>query len=169
MVKRKLGALEKVDADLYIFQCPAKENMLTISAGRVCNTKSKKIPRPSSQDAFAGLLLTTCSSYIEDFHAQYYQYQNHREIFLAAPSSATDSGIVSLRDLIDFVSHVADCYPTITADFPNQLIEILSLHHAILEAELREKIVGSLVLLRRKEIIDSNTWVPLDSLGSTES
>jgi protein SDA1 len=61
--------------------------------------------------------------------------------------------------LIDFVSHVADCYPTITKDFPRELIEILSLHHATLEPELREKIVGSLVLLRKKEVIDSNTWV----------
>jgi len=61
--------------------------------------------------------------------------------------------------LIDFVSHVADCYPTITKDFPNELIEILSLHHATLEPELREKIVGSLVLLRKKDIIDSNTSV----------
>jgi protein SDA1 len=61
--------------------------------------------------------------------------------------------------LIDFVSHVADCYPTITKDFPHELIEILSLHHATLEPELREKIVGSLVLLRKKEVIDSNTWV----------
>jgi protein SDA1 len=54
---------------------------------------------------------------------------------------------------------VADCYPTITKNFPHELIEILSLHHATLETELREKIVGSLVLLRKKEIIDSNTWV----------
>lgn len=76
---------------------------------------------------------------------------------MQAPSSATDGGIVSFRDLIDFVSHVADCYPDITAKFPQELAEILTLHHAVLEAELREKIVGSLVLLRRKEIIDSSS------------
>ena len=77
-------------------------------------------------------------------------------IFLQAPSSATDTGIVSLRDLIDFTSHVADCFPEITAKFPEELIRILSEHHLELESELREKIVGSLVLLRRKEIIDSS-------------
>lgn len=37
-------------------------------------------------------------------------------------------------------------------------MHILNLYHAELESELREKIVGSLVLLRRKEIIDSPTF-----------
>lgn len=84
---------------------------------------------------------------------------------MAAPTSATDSGILSLRDLIDFVSHVANCYPDITKDFPQELIHILTLHHHVLEPELREKIVGSLVLLRKKEIIDSTTY---DSKGICE-
>lgn len=76
---------------------------------------------------------------------------------MAAPTSATESGIISLRDLIDFVSHVADCYPEITKKFPQELINMLMLHHSVLETELREKIVGSLVLLRKKSIIDSTT------------
>lgn len=75
---------------------------------------------------------------------------------MRAPASSTDGGIVSLRDLIDFISHVADCYPEVTARFPEDLIQILNLHHAELESELREKIVSSLVLLRKKEIIDSS-------------
>lgn len=63
---------------------------------------------------------------------------------------------MSLRDLIDFTAHVADCFPEVTAKFPEELIQILTLHHPELEAELSEKIVGSLVLLRRKDIIDSS-------------
>ena len=70
---------------------------------------------------------------------------------------ADEAGIVSLRDLIDFVAHVADCYPTSTNQFPHELIEILQKHHQDLEPDLREKIVGSLVLLRRKNILDSPT------------
>lgn len=77
---------------------------------------------------------------------------------MAAPSSATDTGIISLRDLIDFISHVADCYPEITKDFPQQLMDMLMQHHLVLEQELREKIVTSLVLLRKKEILDSATY-----------
>ncbi|KKY22821.1 putative sda1 domain-containing protein [Phaeomoniella chlamydospora] len=122
MVKRKVGALEKVDADLPNLQ-----------------HKIRRDPQ----------------SYIEDFRSQYHQYLNHREIFLAAPNSATDSGIVSFRDLIDFIAHVAECYRDITKEFPNQLIGIITQYHTTLEPELREKIVGSLVLLKKKEIIDS--------------
>lgn len=113
----------------------------------------------------ANCLLTLPRSYSEDFLNQYGQYQSQRDIFLASPSTATSSGIVSFRDLIDFVAHVADCFPEDTAEFPEDLKRILTLHHAELESELREKIVGSLVLLRRKEIIDSanllNTLFPI--------
>ncbi|KAL5335363.1 SDA1-domain-containing protein [Aspergillus crustosus] len=124
MVKRKLGALEKVEADLPNLQ-----------------HKIRRDPK----------------SYIEDFRAQHYQYESHREIFMAAPSSATDTGIISLRELIDFIAHVADCYPDITKDFGQQLIDMLTQHHQLLEPELREKIVGSLVLLKKKELLNSAT------------
>ncbi|KAL9063391.1 MAG: hypothetical protein Q9161_009489 [Pseudevernia consocians] len=124
MVKRKVGALEKVDADLSNLQY-----------------KIRRDP----------------TSYKEDFLNQYSQYEHQREIFLQAPSSATDDGIVSIRDLIDFLAHVADCYPQATAQFPQDLMHILNTHHEELEPELREKVVGSLVLLRRKDIIDSST------------
>jgi len=107
-------------------------------------------------------LLTDASillrSYVEDFRAQHYQYESHREIFMAAPTSATDTGIISLRDLIDFISHVADCYPDILKEFPQQLIDLLMQHHLVLEPELREKIVGSLVLLKKKDCLDSATY-----------
>lgn len=124
MVKRKVGALEKVDADLSNLQY-----------------KIRRDP----------------TSYREDFLNQYSQYEHQREIFLQAPSSATDDGIVSIRDLIDFLAHVADCYPQDTAQFPQDLMHMLNTHHEELEPELREKVVGSLVLLRRKDIIDSST------------
>ncbi|KAL9038749.1 MAG: hypothetical protein Q9180_002945 [Flavoplaca navasiana] len=109
-MKRKFGALEKVDADL---------------------------------------------SYKADFAGQYTQYESQRHVFVQAPTSATDMGIVFFRDLIDFIAHVADCYPLETANFPDDLIQLLSLQNEHLGSELLEKIVGSLVLLRRKDIIDS--------------
>lgn len=115
----------------------------------------------ASNFLFICLLLTILASkrsYIEDFRSQHYQYENHREIFMAAPSSATDTGIISLRDLIDFVAHVAHCYPEITKEFPSELMQMLSQHHTVLEPDLREKIVTSLVMMRKKEIIDSATY-----------
>ncbi|EME85489.1 uncharacterized protein MYCFIDRAFT_202156 [Pseudocercospora fijiensis CIRAD86] len=137
-MKRKIGALEKVDADLPNLQHKIKSD---------------------------------ASSYKDDFMGQWEQYTSMLQIFLQSPTTTDDNGIVRLRDLIDFISHVSDCYPSITKNFPQDLISLLELHHATLEAELRDKIVGSLVLLRKKEIMDSitllNTLWPL--LVSTPS
>lgn len=123
-MKRKVGALEKVEADLTNLQL-----------------KIKRDPK----------------SYKEDFTNQYRQYQSFYTLLLQAPTSADEQGTTSLRDLIDFVAHVADCYPDVTKTFPSDLTVLLNQHHAVLEPELREKIVGSLVLLRKKEVIDSST------------
>ncbi len=125
MGKRKLGALEKVDADLPNLQ--------------------HKIRRDPE-------------SYRGDFTSQYGQYRSFLELFMQAPVSAPTDNIVSLRDLIDFIAHVAQCYPDITKQFPEDLVNLLTRHHEELEPELRDKAVGSLVLLRKKEIIDSSTY-----------
>ena len=76
---------------------------------------------------------------------------------LLAPASATTESILALRDQIDFVSHVAACYPDLTSSFPTELLDLLSNHHGSLPLELREKLVTSLVLLRRKELLESST------------
>ncbi|KAL9043373.1 MAG: hypothetical protein Q9214_003437, partial [Letrouitia sp. 1 TL-2023] len=139
-MKRKVGALEKIDADLVSLQL-----------------KIRRDP----------------TSYKDDFLGQYRQYETQKDAFLIAPASATDASIISFRDHIDFISHVADCYPLLTAQFPQDLISILNQHHERLEAELREKIVGSLVLLRRKDVIDSsrllNTIFPILISASSKS
>ncbi|KAG4419495.1 hypothetical protein IFR04_007369 [Cadophora malorum] len=132
MVKKRVGALDKVDADLSSLQY-----------------KVRRDPQ----------------SYREDFQNQFEQYVSQRDIFLVSPTTAASSGIVSFHDLIDFIAHVADCFPEDTQDFPDDLKTMLTLHHAELDSELREKIVGSLVLLRKKDIIDSanllNTLFPI--------
>ncbi|KAH8815502.1 SDA1-domain-containing protein [Xylogone sp. PMI_703] len=132
MVKKRVAALEKTDADLSNLQY-----------------KVRRDPK----------------SYREDFLNQYGQYISQRDIFLAAPNIAPTNGVISFHDLIDFVAHVADCFPEDTREFPEDLKRIIIQHHAELESSLREKIVGSLVLLRRKDIIDSanllNTLFPI--------
>ncbi|KAK2627740.1 hypothetical protein QTJ16_002386 [Diplocarpon rosae] len=138
MVKKRLAALDKVDADLSSLQY-----------------KIKRDPK----------------SYHTDFKNQFEQYVSQRDIFLVSPRTAVSSGIVSFHDLIDFIAHVAECFPNDTADFPGDMKTLITLHHAELDSDLREKIVGSLVLLRRKDIIDStdllNTLFPI--LVSTPS
>ncbi|PHH51736.1 Protein SDA1 [Ceratocystis fimbriata CBS 114723] len=96
-------------------------------------------------------------SYKEDFLKQWEQYEAQREIFLVSPSTATPDSIQSFHDIIDLIAHVADCYPEDTASFAGDLKTMLLQHHKLLHPELREKAVGSLVLLRRKEQIDSSS------------
>lgn len=123
MPKRKLAALEKVDADLTNLQ-----------------HKIKRDPQ----------------SYVSEFQQQWQQYLSQRDIFLANPNATSENGAASFRELVEFIAHVSDCYKPQTKEFPQQLIEIISDHHQSLDPELREKIVGSLVLLKKKELIDSN-------------
>ncbi|KAI9705706.1 MAG: Severe Depolymerization of Actin [Bogoriella megaspora] len=123
MAKRKLGALEKVEADLTNLQ--------------------QKIRRDPP-------------SYNDEFARQYHQYETQRDVLQQAPTSIDENSLISLRDLIDFVSHVADCYPAVTKTFTTDLTGLLKTYHAILEYELRDKIVGALLLLRKKEILDSS-------------
>ncbi|KAF2028924.1 SDA1-domain-containing protein [Setomelanomma holmii] len=136
-MKRKVGALEKIEAD-----------------HAALRYKLKRDPQ----------------SYRDDFNNQYQQYETLRDLFLQNPSS-TDSGLVALKDLIEFISHVADRYPDLTSKFPEDLTQLLLQHHEVLEYELRDKIVGSIVLLRNKDVIDStvllNTLFPI--LVSTPS
>ncbi|KAH9869935.1 hypothetical protein J1614_006856 [Plenodomus biglobosus] len=130
-MKRKVGALEKIEAD-----------------HAALRFKIKRDPQ----------------SYRDDFNNQYQQYETLRDLFLQSPGT-TDTGIVALKDLIEFISHTADLYPDLTSQFPKHLTEILLQHHEVLEYELRDKIVGSLVLLKNKDVIDSvtllNTLFPI--------
>ncbi|KAG5924225.1 hypothetical protein E4U42_004712, partial [Claviceps africana] len=124
MVKRRVAALEKLDADFASLQY-----------------KIRRDPR----------------SYRDDFLKQWEQYESQREIFLMSPAAGTADSIESFHNMIDLIAHVADCYPDETRAFPDDLKMILNDHHAVLNHDLRDKIVGSLVLLRRKDVIDSSS------------
>ena len=48
---------------------------------------------------------------------------------------------------------MANCYPDYTEGFSEQLAHLLFEHHANLSSEVREKLVQSLVILRKKGVI----------------
>lgn len=96
-------------------------------------------------------------SYKDEFLKQWEQYESQRDIFLASPTTASADSIESFHNMVDLMAHIADCYPDVMGRFPGDLEAILTQHHAILHPELREKIVGSLLLLRRKDVVDSAT------------
>ncbi|KAI2616285.1 SDA1-domain-containing protein [Hypoxylon sp. NC1633] len=123
MGKRKVAALEKVEADLAGLQYKIRKDPLT---------------------------------YEKEFIENWQQFDAAHEKFLAAPIGADSNSLITFREQIDLIAHCAELYPQITAAFPDALKDVLTKHHAVLEPTLREKIVSSLSLLRRKDVIDSN-------------
>ncbi|KAF5099571.1 hypothetical protein D0Z00_001581 [Geotrichum galactomycetum] len=92
-------------------------------------------------------------SYKEEFLLQYRHYESLRDIFMANPAS--EEGATEFSELVGFVSQVCSCYPKETAVFPAELVKMLHEHHHELPSELREKMVQCLVMLRNKEVIES--------------
>lgn len=95
-------------------------------------------------------------SYHEEFVQQYSHYESLRDIFLMNPSADQGS---EFADLIGFVSAVCSCYPKETANFPEELKNILLNNHRDLTPELREKIIQCLTMLRNKGIISAEMLI----------
>jgi protein SDA1 len=142
MVKRKVAALEKVEADLVNLQYKIRRDPRCV------------YPRSTLPRTFA---YRCPRSYAQEFYDQWLAYDAQRQIFVSSPATVSSEDTKKFHDLVDLVAHVADLYPEVTAPFPNHLKELLIQHHATLDKELREKVVGSLVLLRRKDVIDSTS------------
>ncbi|KUI67794.1 Protein sda1 [Cytospora mali] len=123
MGKRKVGALDKLHADLASLQFKVRSDP---------------------------------QSYAEEFRRQYAAYLSTKEVFLDNPANVTKDVSQDFHDKVDFIAHVSDCFKAETKTFPDDLKEVLTEHHAILSPDVREKIVGSLVLLRRKDMISSD-------------
>ncbi|KAB5585528.1 SDA1-domain-containing protein [Coniochaeta sp. 2T2.1] len=123
-MKRKVAALEKVDADLVSLQY-----------------KIRRDPK----------------SYAQEFYDQYLAYDAQKQIFLSAPTTASAEDVKNFHDLVDMIAHVADCYPEMSGQFAEDLKSLITQHHATLDPDLREKVVGSLALIKKKDIIDSTS------------
>ncbi|KAI0418655.1 SDA1-domain-containing protein [Xylaria grammica] len=100
-------------------------------------------------------------AYQTEFIELWQHFDSARERVLADPLGVDAESLVTFREHMDLIAHCADKYPDITAGFPDSLKDILTTHHATLDPTLREKIVTSLSLLRRKEVIDSAYLLPI--------
>ncbi|XP_054248273.1 protein SDA1 homolog isoform X2 [Indicator indicator] len=88
---------------------------------------------PSNLPQLQNLIKRDPTSYTEEFLQQYHHYQSHVEIFTFQP----DKPSKDLEELVMFLAQVAHCYPEHMASFPQQLKELLSYHHTVLDADLR--------------------------------
>ncbi|QLQ77853.1 hypothetical protein HG537_0A01000 [Torulaspora globosa] len=112
-------------------------------------------------------------SYHEEFLQQYAHYESLRDIFMLQGLAGSDNIGVSgemgssgttgtteqLLELIGFVSQVCSCFPKETANFPNELKQLVLEHHKSLPFALKEKIIASLMMLRNKGVITAEQFI----------
>ncbi|KAI1111214.1 SDA1-domain-containing protein [Nemania sp. NC0429] len=100
-------------------------------------------------------------AYQTEFIELWQHFDSARERVLADPLGVDAESLATFREHMDLIAHCAEKYPDITASFPDSLRDLLMTHHATLDSTLRDKIVTSLSLLRRKDVIDSAYLLPI--------
>ncbi|XP_015675645.1 protein SDA1 homolog [Protobothrops mucrosquamatus] len=96
-------------------------------------------------------------SYTEEFLQQYRHYKSNVEIFKLQPAKPSKE----LGELVMFLAQVAHCYSEYLEDFPQQLKELLSYSHTVLDPDLRMTFCRALILLRNKNLINPTSLLEL--------
>nr|XP_006133967.1 protein SDA1 homolog [Pelodiscus sinensis] len=95
--------------------------------------------------------------FVFQFLQQYHHYQSNVEIFKLQP----DKPSKELAELVMFLAQVGQCYPEHLVDFPQQLKDLLSYNHTVLDADLRMTFCKALILLRNKNLINPTSLLEL--------
>ncbi|KAJ3515969.1 hypothetical protein NLJ89_g1425 [Agrocybe chaxingu] len=90
-------------------------------------------------------------SYKEEFLQQWNHYNSIQQIFKTNPNEQAQH----YKELVNFISQVATCYPRETAEFPSQLSSLLLQSYGVLSPDTRKTLVQNLVMLRNKDVISS--------------
>ncbi|XP_074848133.1 protein SDA1 homolog [Carettochelys insculpta] len=112
---------------------------------------------PSNLPQLQNLIKRDPPAYTEEFLQQYHHYQSNVEIFKLQP----DKPSKELAELVMFLAQVGHCYPEHLVDFPQQLKELLSYNHTVLDADLRMTLCKALILLRNKNLINPTSLLEL--------
>ncbi|XP_050804337.1 protein SDA1 homolog [Gopherus flavomarginatus] len=112
---------------------------------------------PSNLPQLQNLIKRDPPAYTEEFLQQYRHYQSNVEIFKLQP----DKPRKELAELVIFLAQVGHCYPEHLVDFPQQLKELLSYNHTVLDADLRMTFCKALILLRNKNLINPTSLLEL--------
>ncbi|KAI8978373.1 SDA1-domain-containing protein [Pilobolus umbonatus] len=112
---------------------------------------------PTHLPQLQNLIKRDAKSYEAEFLQQWRHFQSTLTIFCLKP----DEESKELSELVTFMSQICQCYPDITKDFPQQLMDLLKEHCIVLHPEVRKSLVQGLILLRNKGIIDNTRLLPL--------
>ena len=124
--------------------------------------KSRAAVLPTNIILLQNLVKRDPESYREEFLQQYAHYESLRDIFMlnsANGENNEDTNTAQFVELIGFVAQVCSCFPRETANFPQELKQLILDHHKSLSFEVKEKIVTSLTMLRNKGVIQPENLI----------
>ncbi|KAI0270933.1 SDA1-domain-containing protein [Russula aff. rugulosa BPL654] len=107
--------------------------------------------RTSNLPQLQNLIKRDPVSYKEEFLQQWNHYNSTRQIFQINPAEQ----VSHFRELVTFISQVAQFYPAETSEFPSHLSSLLLDSYSSLSPDMRHSLLQNLVMLRNKGVITS--------------
>ncbi|XP_058578230.1 protein SDA1 homolog isoform X2 [Neofelis nebulosa] len=119
------------------------------------NRNNNKLP--SNLPQLQNLIKRDPPAYIEEFLQQYNHYKSNVEIFKLQPNKPSKE----LAELVMFMAQIGHCYPEHLSNFPQELKDLLSYNHTVLDPDLRMTFCKALILLRNKNLISPSSLLEL--------
>uniref|UniRef100_A0A2I2YW16 Protein SDA1 n=1 Tax=Gorilla gorilla gorilla TaxID=9595 RepID=A0A2I2YW16_GORGO len=119
------------------------------------NRNNNKLP--SNLPQLQNLIKRDPPAYIEEFLQQYNHYKSNVEIFKLQPNKPSKE----LAELVMFTAQISHCYPEYLSNFPQEVKDLLSCNHAVLDPDLRMTFCKALILLRNKNLINPSSLLEL--------
>uniref|UniRef100_A0A7N5KRH4 Protein SDA1 n=1 Tax=Ailuropoda melanoleuca TaxID=9646 RepID=A0A7N5KRH4_AILME len=95
------------------------------------NRNNNKLP--SNLPQLQNLIKRDPPAYVEEFLQQYNHYKSNVEIFRLQPNKPSKE----LAELVMFMAQIGHCYPEHLSNFPQELKDLLSYNHTVLDPDLR--------------------------------
>uniref|UniRef100_A0A2K6U7X3 Protein SDA1 n=1 Tax=Saimiri boliviensis boliviensis TaxID=39432 RepID=A0A2K6U7X3_SAIBB len=88
---------------------------------------------PSNLPQLQNLIKRDPPAYTEEFLQQYNHYKSNVEIFKLQPNKPSKE----LAELVMFMAQISHCYPEYLSNFPQEVKDLLSCNHTVLDPDLR--------------------------------
>eukprot|EP00069_Balaena_mysticetus_P006619 bmy_18618T0 len=105
------------------------------------NRNNNKLP--SNLPQLQNLIKRDPPAYVEEFLQQYNHYKSNVEIFKLQPNKPSKE----LAELVMFMAQIGHCYPEHLSNFPQELKDLLSYNHTVLDPDLRMNLINPSSLL----------------------
>lgn len=141
-------------------------------------SKARGLLNASNLPALQNLLKREPKAYTNEFQSQWNHFQSLLSIFtstdyLESSNNNNNHGDntpvtanrlnkeqeTKFKELLAFVTQLSPSYPEITGNYPNQLKNLLLNHSSNLSNDVKTSCIRSIVLLRNRDVIDSQQSV----------